>query len=159
MGKHDKQCLPYFAGKRAAFVNNADVFLLLDSGEALPVHSAYLTSHSEVFSDMLSIERPSSAQLYVPFPDCSMDNACALLWYIYAMDRDEDDVIKRAPMILELADKLKMKAVLQSINNVLSANVADDGKASRLWVSQRQYLLDTKSVGYLAAYIPGKLVV
>lgn len=49
--------LPYFAGKPAGFSRSADVLLVLDSGEELPVHCAFLASHSHVLCEMISIER------------------------------------------------------------------------------------------------------
>lgn len=46
--------LLHFREAPAGVVHRADVLLILDSGEELPVHSAFLFAHSQTFYEILS---------------------------------------------------------------------------------------------------------
>lgn len=87
MAKDTDHELPYLTGKPSAFVDSADVLLVLDSGEELPVHSTFLSARSDVLSNMLSLKRQNEGKLQLPFPNCCKESACALLKYLYALDR------------------------------------------------------------------------
>ncbi len=53
---------PYFIGKPIAFQQSADVLLVLDSSEEVPVHSAFLSAHSSVFCEILKATDQRTAQ-------------------------------------------------------------------------------------------------
>ena len=72
----ENHLLPYLTDKPAAFKDTADMDILLDSGEVLPVHSSYLTAHSSVLCDMVLTEGDSyegriwpKKDLQLPLPD------------------------------------------------------------------------------------------
>ncbi len=76
---------PYLRDRSESFVESADVILKLDSGDRLPAHSVVLSLHSDILSDMLSLNRSGVSHVQVlPFPDCTLDAALTLLDCIYA---------------------------------------------------------------------------
>lgn len=127
----------YLADKPAGFANSADVVLVIDSGEELPVHSPFLAARSDILNDMLSIQRSSKERLRLPFPCCSKEEACALLKYIYVMDRSDSDVTDDAPKIMELAHRYNMGELLDSIKRALSRQVTSSGDSTALWVNHQ----------------------
>ena len=78
---------PYFVGKPESFQQSADVLLVLDSKQELPVHSAFLAAHSSVLCEILTATKPEDgvvALRRVPLPDCSEQAVNALMLCLYA---------------------------------------------------------------------------
>ncbi len=129
----DAEVFEYFAGKPAGLARSADVLLVLDSGEELPVHSAFLTAHSNLFCDMLSVARKSAEKAKLPVTDCSKDSAVALLNYIYDTGFGDREQVDKAQEIVHLADKLGMPGAIRFYDDFLFAKVESDGRAPVLW--------------------------
>lgn len=63
---------PYMSSRPESFVESADVILKLDSGDELRAHSTLLSYHSDVLSDMLSLNTSGESRIQVlPFPECT----------------------------------------------------------------------------------------
>ena len=73
--------LPYFRESPAGFTDNADVLLILDTGEELPVHSALLCAHSQTFYDILSTSSAEDERR-LPLPNCDKKEAVVFLQYL-----------------------------------------------------------------------------
>ena len=95
---------PYLSNRPKSFVKSADVILKLDSGDRLPAHPALLSLHSDVLSDMLSLDRSSDTGLLIlPFPDCIFVAALTFLQCIYATCDEGRYSVDGAGMVAELA--------------------------------------------------------
>ncbi len=126
---------PYPRNRPKSFVESADVILKLDSGDRLPAHSALLSLHSEVLSDMLSLDRSGDTGLLIlPFPDCTLDAAQSFLQRIYSTSYEDKFSVEGAGMVAELATKFGMDGILKDIDKFLAEKVAPDGSSQALWV-------------------------
>ncbi|BDA50735.1 hypothetical protein COCOBI_16-4130 [Coccomyxa sp. Obi] len=125
---------PYLSNRPKSFVDSADVILKLDSGDTLPAHSALLSFHSDVLSDMLSLSRSGDSRVQVlPFPDCTLDAALTLLKYIYARYGEERITVEGAETVIVLANKFGMDSILKDVDNFLADKVASDGSSTAFW--------------------------
>ena len=117
----------------AFFALLAVLVLLVAFVNSLLLHQApksYPTSRD-------SFQRSSKERLRLPFPCCSKEEACALLKYIYVMDRSDSDVMDDAPKIMELAHRYNMGELLDSIKRALSRQVTSSGDSTALWVNHK----------------------
>lgn len=121
---------PYYEGKPEGFVQSADIYFELDTGELLPVHSALLCAQSSVFCDMFNLltSTPQSDDKLrrISLTECNLEAACAWLSHVYDPKKQCSDV--EAETVLELAYKFDMQAILDSYNDFLT-------RGSRPWVS------------------------
>lgn len=126
---------PYLSNRPESFEKSADVILKLDSGDTLPAHSTLLSFHSDVFSDMLSLNRCEESRFQVlPFPDCTLDAALSLLQCIYARCGRYRFNVQGGELVAELAHKFGMDGILEDIDKFLADKAAPDGSSSALWV-------------------------
>lgn len=116
-----KYLLSYYEDKPEGLVNSADVFLVLDTGEELPVHSAFLSAQSQVFCDMLSNDDllcTSKAKLRrLPLKDCTREAACA--WLSYAYHARKPCSLVEADDVLHLAHMFNMREILDRFDEFL----------------------------------------
>lgn len=110
-------------GQACRLKKSADVLLILDTGEKLPVHSSFLAVHPDVSCQIFSSEPPSEGSIWLPFPDSSRESACALLQYIYALTGEERLSTEHAQAIIPLAYNFKMTKALHEIDSRLCAKV------------------------------------
>ena len=141
----EKHLLPYLTDKPAAFQDAADINILLDSGDILPVHSIYLTAHSSVLCDMVLTEGVSyegriwpKKDLKLPLPDTTYEEACDFLTALYSFEGQKSISTDMLPSVAKIAHKFDMSKILDSCDERL-ANLANfDGKSAsdiQLWVS------------------------
>lgn len=139
----ENHLLPYLKDKPAAFKDTADMDILLDSGEVLPVHSSYLTAHSSVLCDMVLTEGVSyegriwpKKDLKLPLPDTTYQEACEFLTALYSFEGQKSISIEMLHSVVKVAHKFDMSNILDSCDERL-ANLANfDGKSDiQLWVS------------------------
>ena len=139
----ENHLLAYLTDKPAAFKDTADMDILLDSGEILPVHSSYLTAHSFVLCDMVLTEGVSyegriwpKKDLKLPVPDTTYQEACEFLTALYSFEGQKSISIEMLHSVVKVAHKFDMSNILDSCDERL-ANLANfDGKSDiQLWVS------------------------
>lgn len=118
--------LIYFRKAPAGVVDSADVLLILDSGEEMPVHSAFLCAHSQTFYEILSASK-AEGQRRLPLPSCDLKAALVFLQYLYAADTGE--LLKTneqsARCVAAFAHKFAMASVLDQCDKFLAAKVQD----------------------------------
>jgi hypothetical protein len=134
--------LPYFEGKPAQFRDTADIEILLDSGDLLPVHSMHLAEHSSVLCDIILTDGSGSdgkirpkEDLQLPLPDTTFSEACDFLAILYNYDRQESISANTLPSILKIAYKFDMPKVLDSCDKRMASMASFKGKSKiSLWV-------------------------
>lgn len=117
---NEGELFSYLEGKPESFKSTADVILVLDCGEELPVHSSILSAHSEPLSDMLLSTRPIkrartdslSSVIKVPFPNCSSTDADVFLRHMYSLDTAKTLSMENAKCVVPLAHKFAVKPAL-----------------------------------------------
>ncbi|CAL8465135.1 g4670 [Coccomyxa elongata] len=125
---------PYLRDRPESFVKSADVILKLDSGDTLPAHSALLSFHSNVLSDVLSLNTSGDSRFHVlPLPDCTLYAALSLLYYIYAGCAADRISVEAPEAVTKLAHKFGMDSILSDVNNILADKCASNGASSVLW--------------------------
>lgn len=129
--------VPYFANKPAFFCDAADMVIVLDNSDRLPVHSDYLTAHSTVLGDIISTdgERRKKGKPELPLPDTTNQEACHFLSLLYDFDRQKLISADTLPSILKIAHKFDMAEVLSSCDERMANLASFDGKSKiKLWV-------------------------
>ncbi len=126
MGSEKKRKMPedfpYFRKAPAGVVKLADVLLTLDSGEELPVHSAFLFAHSQTFFDILSTSSAEAPQR-LPLPNCNKHEALVFLSYLYAANPAGvlSCDIEHAKIVAAFAHKFAMASVLDHCDKWLAS--------------------------------------
>ena len=131
------QTQPYFVGKPEAFQQSADVLLVLDCKQELPVHSAFLSAHLSVLSDILTATKPEDgavAPRRVPFPDCTEKAVNALLLCLYAQNPTEFLSIRSAQDVTHLAHKFGMQGMLRLCDDFFASKGGSGGSLDALRV-------------------------
>lgn len=125
MNKH-----AYLRNSPAGCIDSADVLLILDSGDKLPVHSAFLITQSEVFQELLTSTK-CEGQRRLPLQECPREDAIVLLQYLHAADKGKlfSSDILNAKKLASLAHKYSMKSILKHCDEVLAAHVAKRTRA------------------------------
>ncbi|BDA50733.1 hypothetical protein COCOBI_16-4110 [Coccomyxa sp. Obi] len=125
---------PYLRNRPESFVEAADVILKLDSGDTLAAHSTLLSFHSDVFSDMLSLNKPGDSRFHVlPLSDCSLDDALSFLKCIYTRCEADRFCVEGAEAVAALANKFGMDGISKDLDKFLAGKVAPDGSSSAFW--------------------------
>lgn len=139
---------PYFADKSRMCKESADLVLVLDSGERLPVHSAHLIAQSDVLSEIIEIisaEKPGQHHNIwckeLPLPDTSHKEACDFLIALYDFHGKDTLSAERLLSIIKIAHKFAMQKIVNLCDECLSSLASYDG-CSRitLWVSCNLFL-------------------
>lgn len=128
---------PYFVGKPEAFQQSADVLLVLDSKEELPVHSTFLCAHSSVFCEISTSTSPEDGALVprrLPLPDCTEAAVNALLLCLYAQDAIHHLSLRSAQHVTKLAHKFGLQSTLRICDEFLAINAGTGGNLDALRV-------------------------
>ena len=147
--------LPYLVDKPERFGEFADLILVLDDGERLPVHSCYLVAQSQVLCDIILTAKEERQLLKdsLPYqelhlPDTTYKEACDFLTAVYILNGTDtlSFDIGILPGLLKVAHKFGMQKILNVCDQRCAAMANyDNSTGFTLWV--RAYYCGCMTLG------------
>lgn len=127
--------------KTSGFEDGADVIIVLDDGQELCCHSAFLAAQSQVFCDMFyggsckTSAREKDAKWRVPLQNATLKQATSFLELIYYQG-DGEFTIDKVRSIMGLLHRLNCPAALQKMDAYLTGKIGHSiHHQPKSWVS------------------------